>query len=91
MAQLPPNPPPETYDPPNSSEHPAPSATPPRATAAALTGPVTWWRRRIRKFCTAAINQLWIFCRHTPATGLSWPREGAIPGTDSIWGMRRSG
>src|ERR1035441_8825985 len=41
------------------------SAAPPWATAA-LTGPVTWWRSRIRKFCTAAINQLWIFCRHTP-------------------------
>jgi hypothetical protein len=44
----------------------SPSTAPAWAAAAALTGPLTWWRSRIRRFCTAAISQLWIFCRHSP-------------------------
>jgi hypothetical protein len=48
-----------------------PSATPARAAAAALTGPVTWWRSSIRKFCTAAINQLWNF--YALEHGAIWP------------------
>ena len=34
--------------------------------AAALAGWLSWFRSSTRKFCTTAINQLWIRCRANP-------------------------